>query len=172
MRSVNINTNDDTIVINNTDIGLVVTGATNVQWNPTTYIDNPNSISPIFNFPDTGTYYYSVYGITDEGCSDTDQIKILVVNEIQLFVPTVFSPNGDGLNDFAKIIQAGYGSLEYFRIYDRWGEQVFYTTNFKIYWDGTINNRQSPMDTYMWMAGAKNIKGERRVFKGDITLVR
>jgi gliding motility-associated-like protein len=172
IKNVSIRATEDTIVLANTPVTLYANGATNLQWTPALYIDNPNSSTPVFIFPDTGTYSYRVTGFTVGGCVGYDSVTIKVVNDLTFVVPNVFTPNGDGLNDYAKIIQAGYGRLDYFRIFDRYGKAVFTTNSFRQFWNGSFNNQFCEQGVYYWVIKARNIKGEDKLFKGDITLLR
>jgi gliding motility-associated-like protein len=170
--TVSIRTGEDTVVIKNLPIEGYVTGSTNVTWDPPTYMDNPNSVKPIFNFPQSGTYAYSVTGITPDGCVGYDSIVFEVVDDITFFVPNAFTPNGDGVNDYAKIIQAGYGKLDYFKIFDRYGKELFGGTSFRQFWNGTYNNKECDQGVYFWVIKARNLYNEEKIFKGDITLLR
>jgi gliding motility-associated-like protein len=172
MKAININATDDTLVLKGEVVGLYVTGASSVQWTPSTYMDDATSLTPKLIFPDTGTYYYYVKALTTEGCTDSDKVKIIVVADIQLFMPNAFSPNGDYLNEIARIVQAGYGDLDYLRFYDRWGKMLYFTNYFREGWDGTYGGKPCDIGTYYWMASAKNIRGESRTFKGEINLIR
>jgi gliding motility-associated-like protein len=172
MKAVHINATDDTVVLKGETIGLYVTGASNVLWSPSTYMDDPTSTTPKLIFTDTGTFYYKVIAVTTEGCTDSDIVKVTVVADIQLFMPNAFSPNGDNLNEIARIVQAGYGDLEYLRFYDRWGKMLYYTNYFREGWDGTYAGKSCDIGTYYWIASAKNIRGVSKFFKGDINLIR
>jgi gliding motility-associated-like protein len=170
--NVSIRATEDTLVLVNTPVQLYATGSNNLQWSPPLYMDNPNSATPTFIFPDTGTYTYRVSALTEGGCSGFDSVTIRVVNDLTFFVPNAFTPNGDGLNDYAKIIQAGYGRLDFFRVFDRWGKAVFTTNNFRQFWNGSYNNQFCEQGVYHWVIKARNIRGEDMEFKGDITLLR
>jgi hypothetical protein len=67
--------------------------------------------------------------MTPEGCTDTDDISIKVFREIVIYVPTGFTPNYDALNDGLKPKYIGIRKLAYFRIYNRWAQLVFYTSD-------------------------------------------
>jgi gliding motility-associated-like protein len=172
INNVSIRATEDTIVLVNMPINLYAIGAANVQWTPPLYMDNANSPAPVFIFPDTGTYVYRVNGTTAGGCAGYDSVTIRVVSDLTFLVPNAFTPNGDGLNDYAKIIQAGYGRLDYFRIFDRYGKIVFTTNSFRQFWNGSFNNQFCEQGVYYWVIKARNIKGEDKLFKGDITLLR
>ena len=88
--------------------------------------------------------------------------------------PTGFSPNGDGLNDVYHLVGLKYRNLVDFRIYNRWGQQVFYTANFKDGWDGTFNGVPQDVGTYFYtvIVSRPGGDGENVVYKGELTLIR
>jgi gliding motility-associated-like protein len=163
---------DDTTVLKNVPVQLNASTANTFLWSPNTFMDNPNLASPTFIFPDTGLYVYVVDGVTKEGCFAKDSINVFVAGDFSLLLPTAFSPNGDNLNDALGILQAGYGKLNYFRIFDRWGKALFYTTSLKRTWDGNFNDKPCEQGVYFWMASATNILGQTKMIKGDFMLTR
>lgn len=86
--------------------------------------------------------------------SELVPIKIMIVDKTAIYVPSAFTPNGDGKNDRLKPIAFGKVTLKHFTIYNRWGQVVFSTTNRNKEWDGTLNGR--PLDTgvYVWFVRA------------------
>ena len=70
---------------------------------------------------------YTLTVTTAEGCTDTDDIAITVFKESRVYVPSGFSPNGDGRNDRIMPYLVGIRSLDYFQVYNRWGQLVFQT---------------------------------------------
>jgi gliding motility-associated-like protein len=172
IKAINVKTNNDTIIVKNVSLPVTTSGAISYSWSPNIFISNTNICCPTFNFPDTGRFQYIVQAITTEGCSTSDTLNIIVVGSPVIWVPNAFSPNGDGINDVLKIIQGGYGRLNYFRIFDRWGEQLFYSVNLSNSWNGTDKGKPCAMDTYYWMASATNIIGQTTILRGDFILMR
>ena len=115
---------------------------------------------------------------TDEkGCVATGITNIQIVRSKDVFVPTGFSPNFDTNND--KLIIHGREGTKvlWFRVYDRWGEQVFENTNFDVNcmmcgWDGSFRGSAMPSGTYIWTAEVEAINGEHNLLKGNVTVVR
>lgn len=169
---INFNAGNDTTVLKNVPVQLSAATASSFTWTPSTFLNNPLIANPIAIFPDTGTYTYFVNGITQQGCDASDTINIFVAGDFALIVPTAFSPNGDKLNDVLQVLQAGYGTLNYFRIFDRWGKALFYTTNFTKNWDGTFKGKECDAGVYFWMASATNILGQTKTINGDVFLTR
>jgi gliding motility-associated-like protein len=172
IKKLNLYTTSDTIVIQNVDVKIKSTGSATYSWSPNLYVNDPTICCPTFNFPFLGNYTYTVSTVTSEGCLAQDSIKFIVVKDPILFVPNAFSPNGDGVNDLMKIIQGGYGIMKYFRIYNRWGQQLFYTVDIGRGWDGTDLGKPCPMDTYYWTAAVTDIYGKTVELKGDFILIR
>ncbi len=111
------------------------------------------------------------------GCFAEDLIRVVVDKPRKVFVPTAFSPNGDLNNDLLLIHGQSNARVLDFRVYDRWGEQVFQTGNFNLNdtaagWDG--NFRDKPLDpgVYVWILEVQYIDGVREVFRGNTTLIR
>ena len=117
----------DTSVVEDEPLQLNGTGAITYTWTPSTWLSATNIANPISNPQDTIRYFLT--GMDDNGCIGTDSIDVYVFRvEEDMYVPTAFTPNGDGLNDTFKPILLGMKSLAYFRVYNRFGELVFSTT--------------------------------------------
>ncbi len=107
-------------------------------------------------------------------CVNQDTVYIKV---FEYFIPTAFTPNGDGINDLFRAIGL-YRNIRYnMQIYNRWGEQVFETDNIDTGWDGMVNRTRCPADTYVWIIhvdflGQDIITNGSIVLKGTVTLVR
>ena len=124
----------------------------------------------------TTTYTVSVQD--SSGCSALDDVELKVLKIRPIFIPNVFSPNGDGLNDYFAIFgnQAAF-SVKELRIYDRWGGQVFEGKNIPLNaenqgWDGTFDGKQLNPDAFTFYAIIRFIDGEEVLYKGSVTLVR
>lgn len=110
------------------------------------------------------------------GCfTHTVQYDIEVYAE-EIALPTMFTPNGDGLNDFfGVVVQAGPPEsviVHQLTVFSRWGSVVFQGRGIDAAWDGTFKGKPSPMDTYAWILDVEYANGRREVLRGDITLVR
>jgi gliding motility-associated-like protein len=97
---------------------------------------------------------------------------VWVVNQASLFVPNGFTPNGDGLNDYLKMLSVGYAKINYFRVFNRWGEKVFETNEIGKGWDGRYKNQMADVGTYFWTLSVNNRFGKEEMIKGDVTLIR
>ncbi len=129
-------------------------------------IDCPNPVaSPI----ETTTYYLSV---TDaNGCTSIDSVKVTVENSTGWYLPNAFSPDGNYVNDILYFY--GTGVKEFvLQVFDRWGEKVFETSDFKQGWDGTFKGKPSLSGVYAYQLTItfKSTKVEQ--IKGNISLIR
>ncbi len=97
---------------------------------------NTGSLSQIYE--DIGIFEITQIVFNELGCSDTLTREICVENRVRLFVPNVFTPNGDDVNDFLSIYGIGITNFS-IQIYDRWGNQVFKTKDINESWDGKFN---------------------------------
>lgn len=107
-------------------------------------------------------------------CTNTDSVYLQV---FEYYIPNAFTPNGDGLNDFFRVVGLYHYVNFKMYIYNRWGELVFESANIETGWDGTFNNQESPSDTYVWVVyvdflGEDIITNGNVMFKGTVTLVR
>lgn len=115
---------------------------------------------------------------TTKGCLASDAVSIQVVERKTWFYPTAFSPNGDGVNDrFTLYADTGIQTIQYLRIYDRWGNLVFERLNFppnqdSYGWVGTINEDELPTGTYLFQATLLIPNGDSEHISGAFTLLR
>jgi gliding motility-associated-like protein len=162
----------DTTIVKGEKIVFNATGGTEYSWSPGDNLSDISIYNPTGCFPDTGHYTYIVHVNSAYGCSGDDTINVNVVNQAAFFVPSAFTPNGDGRNDYFRPIAIGYRNLNYFRIFNRWGEKVYYSTNLETGWDGTYRNKRADIDTYFWEISYTDRFGKEGFMKGDVTLVR
>lgn len=124
-------------------------------------------------YQDTGTYEIRLIASTQYNCFDTAYQKIIIEPEFVFYIPNMFSPNYDGINDTF----AGKGMFveEYsMRIFDRWGNMIFLTNNLNIPWDGKANggSRVAQPDVYIYVISVTDFKRKIHDYKGIVTLVR
>ncbi|MFZ6052218.1 PKD domain-containing protein [Halocola ammonii] len=134
--------------------------------------------NPIFEFPyDVGDTYPVTLTVTDEN-NCTDQItRDIVVNDIfNVYVPTAFTPNGDGVNDVWRIEGTDIDPNDFrLEIYNRWGEQVFVTEDKSEYWEGEHQhgNYYVPDGVYTWRLVAHSLAtSDKKELSGTVTIIR
>ncbi len=116
-----------------------------------------------------GEIVFSVEVTSMEGCIQSDETSI-VIKEGSLEIPNVFTPNGDGVNDVFKVFYTGDITVTYTRIYNRWGETVFESTNNQI-WDGSYKAKPAASDVYIYEVTYSK-GGVSFEEAGEITLLR
>ena len=161
----------DTSIVRGQPLQLQGTGGEFYLWTPSTYLSNPNISNPISTPTDSIEYVLSVRNAV--GCTATDTINVRVFFlEPGLYVPTAFTPNGDGINNTFKPIALGIRSLDNFVIYNRFGELVFQTKQIGNGWDGKYKGAGQGTDTFVWYAEATDYKGKKLKKKGTVVLIR
>ncbi|MCB0401116.1 MAG: gliding motility-associated C-terminal domain-containing protein [Flavobacteriales bacterium] len=149
---------------------LNATGSNGVYtWTPPTWLDCVVCTSPVST--PTETITYTVVVVDSNGCTASDDVTVIVDFDYVIWVPNIFSPNGDGNNDIVFVRGAGVQTLKFF-IYDRWGEKVFETTDMNIGWDGTFRGKKMNNAVFVYYLEATFLDGSEVTKKGDITLVR
>ena len=88
-----------------------------------------------------------------------------------IFVPNLFSPNGDGINDIEYVYSTAIAQLE-FRIYNQWGQLVFTSKDQRQGWDGTMSGQKQPVGVYVYILKATMQDGTVITKKGNVTLMR
>ena len=141
-----------------------------VEWNPATFLNSTSSLVPIFN--GTTDKLYTIEIETAAGCVTVDTQLVKVFKEVKFYVPSGFTPNDDGLNDYLKPISVGIKEFRYFRIYNRWGQLVFDLKNDPKGWNGKINGKLQSSQVVVWMAEGVGVNNVVYIQKGTCTLIR
>ncbi len=164
----------DTIIVAGQTLQLNASGGISYLWTPSYGLNDSLIADPTAGPSKTTTY---VVLITDgNGCSSVDSVTVTVLDKSfcgpeSIFVPNAFSPNGDGENDLLYVRSLCIYYLD-FRIYDRWGEQVFHTGNPEEGWDGTFRGQPMEMAVFMYTLQATTFTGVKISKKGNISLLR
>jgi len=145
------------------------TNCVNFTWFPAAGLDNPHvsdpAAMPAFNTK------YKVIGTTEWGCVGEDSISVYFDIHSLLAVPNAFTPGGS-VNNTLTLIKRGEATLNYFRIFDRWGNMVFETKNISEGWDGTFHGKPQPLGVYVYEIEAVSNTGSLFKRHGNITLIR
>lgn len=141
-----------------------------VRWQPATSLDNAGSYKPVF-IGNTETVY-RIELKTASGCITIDTQLVKINKDIVIYVPNAFTPNNDGLNDFLKPFMIGIKELKYFKIFNRWGQLIYETSDPKKGWDGKQSGVPVQTHTLVWMLEA--IGADNKVYraKGSTVLIR
>jgi len=161
----------DTTLIAGQSVQLVATSlATTFTWLPSESLSDPHSGHPVAT-PAADTWY--TVTVTDvNGCSAVDSVFVSVKpDDGVVIVPNVFSPNGDGINDELVYFSHNVESMD-FRIFNRWGENVFATTAMNAFWDGTYKNKIQGNGVFVYELTALTSAGRTIHLRGNFTLLR
>lgn len=163
---------NDTAVFKDASTGYVTSWAWYFGNGSSSTLQNP----PIQIYPPaTRETFYSVELIvkSDVPCSDTVYHKVKVLYNCYIAVPSAFTPNGDGHNDYLYPLNAYKAVNLEFRVFNRWGQQVFETKDWTRKWDGTINGNPQASGVYVWYLTYTNIDtGQKYQQKGTTVLIR
>ena len=159
---------DNFITLENTTIG----GATYEWYNMAQLAMLGTAEDLVINNPGLGKYCFRLRAFNVLGCwAETNQCtRVEDTVKTSIFLPSVFSPNGDGLNDIFKIL-GEHIRLAQFVIYNRYGQQVFATDNLSDGWNGRFKGKDCEVDTYYYMVYYFDTKDKPNLLKGDVTLV-
>jgi gliding motility-associated-like protein len=163
----------DTSVIVGQPLQFNASGGSSYFWSPSTGLNNPNIADPIGVYlSEIDSIRYRVL-VMDGNCMDSAFITVRVFKTPPyIFVPSAFTPNSDGLNDVIRPIAVGIKKINYFRIYNRWGQMVFSTTINGHGWDGKIGGREQGTNTFAWIVSAVDYQDKPIFQKGLVTLIR
>ncbi|MEO7175641.1 MAG: gliding motility-associated C-terminal domain-containing protein [Saprospiraceae bacterium] len=147
-----------------------------ILWNPALLLNDATILDPICSTYNDITYELKV--IDEFNCFAYDTVTIRVKKNFATFIPSGFSPNDDGTNDFLPVFTNRAGKLiRYMRIYDRWGSVLWEGRNLALNdngvgWDGYSNFKRCNPGVYVYLAEVEYIDGTIILYSGDVTLVR
>ncbi len=148
------------------------------EWN-FAGLGNSTDFEPVFSFPsvDASSWLTCLRVENIHGCADSICFFVDMASEVLVYVPTAFTPDNDGLNElFRPVIGGGVSGVNYeFSIWDRWGERIFFTTDPKEGWNGSVNrgNYYAQIDAYVWVLKFTELDSGNAVErKGHVTLIR
>jgi gliding motility-associated-like protein len=164
----------DTAVVIGEPLHLHASGGSNYLWSPPIALDNTTIADPIAVYDGSiDSIRYRVLVSNEQNCFDSSFVTVTVYKTSpQIFVPTAFTPNGDGINDVFRPIGVGIKNIEYFRVYNRWGQLVFSTSVNGKGWDGRIDGKEQATNTFVWIVKGIDYLNKPFFKKGTVTLVK
>ncbi|MFK7806180.1 MAG: gliding motility-associated C-terminal domain-containing protein, partial [Saprospiraceae bacterium] len=152
-------------------------------WSPFTDLScaifNNDSICQYVWASPLETTTYELIAIDTNGCEARAEVTVDIDRNRNVYIPNAFSPDGNGVNDILKIFTGvGVERINYFRIYDRWGEQVYAMNDFVSSdnplegWDGRMNGKDMNSGIYVYIAEVVFADGRVLLYRGDVALVR
>ncbi|MCW3087587.1 MAG: type sorting protein [Sediminibacterium sp.] len=165
---------NDTTVLPDQPVPLLATGGSTYSWSPPTGLSDPNIANPVAMLNSAYDSVTYTVRVTDKnGCYSEDQVTVRIFNTVaDILVPSGFTPNGDGKNDVARPITIGITKLQYFSIYNRWGQLLFTTNETGKGWNGVFNGVAQPAGAYVYQARGFDFLGSAVYRKGTIVLIR
>ncbi len=147
-------------------------GGDKYTWSPSTDINPVNSRCVNINMQHPKTIY-KITIIDPAGCTITDTQEVWGFPGTDIFLPRAFVPASNIRdNSIFKPIYVGVTAIKYFKIYDRFGHEVFTTSDMSKYWDGTANGKNQPMETYTWIIQGYDYNNKPIIRQGNVTLIR
>ena len=161
---------NDTIVPRNTPFLLHGQGnGTQFLWSPAFGLSDAGIPDPTLT--PSGDQSYVLKVTTQEGCVAYDTVRIRAFDGPAVYVPSAFTPNGDGRNDVVAPLYVGMRSLVEFAVYNRWGQKVFHTSDKGRAWDGS-DGGQGGTQTFVWTVRAVDMFGKTKTYQGTITRIQ
>ena len=113
----------------------------------------------------------------DNMCTDFDEMRVFVLRDYQMYVPTGFSPNGDAQNELLNVFGPDFAFIKEFNVFLRNGTNIYNLYNFEPNnmlkgWDGTFKGTLMPAGVYIWTMHVEYEDGARESFKGSVQLIR
>ena len=174
---IRVNPGNDTLVVVGQPLQLRATSndpyKDEYQWSPSTDLSNPDIADPIGLYgPGVNRITYLVKATDTFGCYGTSSLNITIAPTLpDIFVPNAFTP-GANSNSVFRPICIGIASLEYFRVYNRWGELLYSTSQIGQGWDGRIQGKMQESNAYLWVLKGTDYIGKVISKKGSVVLIR
>ena len=174
---IEVNVTPDAVIEYNVPFQLNATSpqisnytGTTFLWTPSDGLNDAAIQSPIAVLQENQLYTVDV--TSDLGCKGTGQVNLSIKRQEAIIIPSAFSPNGDGRNEVLTPVINDIESIRYFRIYNRWGQLVFFTDQLDTGWDGTFKGGAAISGTYVWEIEGVSTKGRVISKKGAVLLLQ
>lgn len=172
-----VNAGNDTAVVINQPVQFNASSNDTTEdiflWSPAVYLNNPNISDPVGVFDsELDSITYLVKATDGYGCYGTASITVKIFKTLpDIFVPTAFTP-GKPTNNIFKPIPVGVSSLQFFKVYNRWGQLVYSTSQIGKGWNGALGGKPQDAGTFVWMVQGTDYKGKTISKKGTMVLIR
>jgi gliding motility-associated-like protein len=152
-----------------------ITKEPTTQWSWNFLIDNRSrqirSENTSLTFDNAGLYPVAFVVENSFGCKDTVIKTIKIEQDFVIYIPDVFTPNGDALNDYFLPVTRGINKYS-MKIFNRWGEILFETANVEQGWDGSYRGEVCKQDVYAYKIILSSNTGDQKEYAGKVTLIR
>ncbi len=149
---------------------LHATGGLSYTWAPATFLNDPNIANPIAII--NSTQIFTVKAFTPQGCESYDDVKITIYMGPDIYLPNAFTPNDDGINDLFSGKPVGIDEFSYLKIFNRYGQEIFSTTDYRKGWDGKWKGQKQEAGVYVYIARGIDFHGNVVMKKGTVMLIR
>ena len=124
-----------------------------------------------FYFSEAGIYPVAFVVEDEHGCADSVVKIVEIAPDFNFYIPDAFTPNGDSRNEIFMPVARAVRSYD-MRIFNRWGDLIFHSSDLGVGWDGTFNGVPCKQEVYAWKVTLKTLQGELRNYAGQVTLLR
>jgi hypothetical protein len=160
---------NDTAVVKGQPLQLKGSGSDFYSWSPETGLTRSSISDPVAIINKNTTFVMKTYN--NAGCYSVDSVKVEVFQtQPDIFMPNAFIPGGR--NNELRPKAVGISVLDYFRVFNRWGQLVFQTSQLGKGWNGSISGIIQNSGTYVWVISATDYTGKKVIKKGTATLIR
>lgn len=144
--------------------------------NAANYTNVPDPVHTYQNY-DPYTYYVTQWVQNSYGCKDSITKPVEIIPSWTFYIPNAFSPNGDGVNEGFKGTGIGIDNTTYnLWVFDRWGNQVFYSDDMEKVWDGRVQGKKDgdivQEDVYVWKVKFQDFLGKKHEYKGTVSVIK
>jgi gliding motility-associated-like protein len=153
-------------------VQLQASGGISYEWTPATGLSNPFISNPVATLTGSQIYTYVVRAYTPLGCQSFDTIKIQVYEAPEIYLPGAFTPGGVTVNNIYRALPVGIKEFRYLRIFNRYGQQIFYTTNAQVGWNGTWKGKPQNSGVYVVIASGIDFRGTVINRQATVMLIR
>lgn len=164
----------DTAITQGMSVSLNTSANTNYTvnaWTPADLFPSQNNYAQVVS--PMSRVRIDVYATTPEGCPDSASIAVSVYPSINnVVIPSAFTPNGDGINDMFGPTFSGTFKVIEFRIFNRWGQEIFNGNSQNVKWDGNQDGSPAAVGVYHYLIHLEGQDQSRVLRKGDVALIR
>ena len=174
---IRVNPGNDTLVVIDEPLQFHATSSDaykdEYQWSPSTNLSNPNVADPIGLYGSgMDSISYLVKATDTFGCSGTAIVKVTIAGTAaDIFVPNAFTPGANN-NSLFRPVCFGISSLEYFHVFNRWGQLVYSTSQIGQGWDGRVQGKMQESNAYLWIVKGTDYTGRVILKRGTVVLIR
>ena len=165
-----------TMINNTVSFTDLSTNASQWNWSFGDILNSSSSAqNPQFTYLTPECFQVELEVISANGCTDTASEVVCIEPDVTIYVPNTFTPDGNGLNEMFLPSLIGIDPDKYeMRIFDRWGNEIFSSTQISVGWDGTVQGtgRLCQEDTYVWTLKTTDLNGKLHVLRGIVNLIR